>query len=402
MLHSHDALVILKHSLSLPSLLHNLRSSPCAGHPLLETFDNVLRDSLSVILNQNFRENHWQQACLPVRNGGLGIRSACLLAPSAFLSSAASTATLVSSILPLRFLPLHDINHQSALRIWHLFSQSSQPEGISSYQQRAWDLPIIQKIQSSLLDTLTDESDQARLKAVFSPHAGDWLNALPISAVGLRLDDETLRVAVGLRLGTSLCSPYVCPCGVAVDARGVHGLSCRRSAGRRLRHSLINDIVWRALGRANIAACKEPTGLLTGDGKRPDGATIIPWARGKCLAWDATTPDTLAMSHLQDTKRLAGSAAKTAACNKKTKYAVIEQSHIFMPVAVETFGSWHSDSLNFLKELGRRISTITLDTRKTVFLLQQISIAVQHGNAASFKGSFAGASLNVESLQSAL
>ena len=33
----------------------------------------------------------------------------------------------------------------------------------------------------------------------------------------------------------------------------------------------------------------EPTGLHRSDGKRPDGATIIPW---KVLVWDATCPDT--------------------------------------------------------------------------------------------------------------
>ena len=39
LLQSHDALVILKHSLSLPKLLHNLRSSFCANHQALLDFD---------------------------------------------------------------------------------------------------------------------------------------------------------------------------------------------------------------------------------------------------------------------------------------------------------------------------------------------------------------------------
>ena len=50
-LQAHDALVILKHSLSLPRLLHNLRSSFCVNHPALLEFDQLLRESLQHILD---------------------------------------------------------------------------------------------------------------------------------------------------------------------------------------------------------------------------------------------------------------------------------------------------------------------------------------------------------------
>ena len=36
------------------------------------------------------------------------------------------------------------------------------------------------------------------------------------------------------------------------------------------------DIIWRAIKRAQTPAHKEPTGLITHGGKRPDGATLIP------------------------------------------------------------------------------------------------------------------------------
>src|SRR5207245_2381738 len=128
-----------------------------------------------------------------------------------------------------------------------------------------------------------------------------------------------------------------------IDARGAHGLSCVKSAGRQMRHSLINDLIWRALGRAGVTASKEPTGLIAGSALRPDGSTLIPWARGKCLAWDATVPDTLAVSHLSTTQNVAGSAANHAVTLKRQKYNALDSTHIFVAVAVETMGSWSDE-----------------------------------------------------------
>src|SRR5580692_10897335 len=104
-----------------------------------------------------------------------------------------------------------------------------------------------------------------------------------------------------------------------------------------MRHSRINDVLWRALGRAGVTSSKDPIGLVAGSALRPDGASLIPWARGKCLAWDSTVPDTVAASHLQSTRSLAGSAANHSAALKHQKYLALEQSHIFIPVAVEIF-----------------------------------------------------------------
>ena len=122
------------------------------------------------------------------------------------------------------------------------------------------------------------------------------LHALPITSCGLHLDDEAVRVAVGLRLGAILCEPHKCPCGSDVDAEGTHGLACRRSSGRTSRHHVINDLIWRSLLRADIPAIKEPAGLLRSDGKRPDGLTQIPWQSGRCMTWDVTVTDTLGSS----------------------------------------------------------------------------------------------------------
>ena len=128
--------------------------------------------------------------------------------------------------------------------------------------------------------------------------AGAWLNALPISSLGLRMDDNTVRVAVGLRLGTSLCRPHSCAhCRAEVDCKATHGLSCRRSVGRHYWHAALNDIVHRAMTSAHIPSRLEPSGIFRFDGKCPDGITVVPWENGKLLVWDATCPDTFTPSY---------------------------------------------------------------------------------------------------------
>ena len=57
-----------------------------------------------------------------------------------------------------------------------------------------------------------------------------------------------------------------------------------------------------------------------------------------------------------------------------------------MPIAVETFGSWGSDSLKFIKEIGKRIQETTGEKRATAYLVQSISMTIQKGNAASILG----------------
>ena len=92
----------LWNSLSVPKLLYVLRTSACAGHPLLQTFDDILRSGLSDILNVSITDDQWIQASLPVWHGGLGVRSVVRLASSAFLASAAGSIPYLVQILPER------------------------------------------------------------------------------------------------------------------------------------------------------------------------------------------------------------------------------------------------------------------------------------------------------------
>lgn len=277
----------------------------------------------------------------------------------------------------------------SARSTWLQIAGIEAPTVKHVHKQSHWDRPLLNEVLSSLEDNLQDPYDQARIKASQSPHSSDWLYALPIASRGLRLDDETMRVAVGLRLGVAICEPHVCACGAHVSCRGSHGLSCSLGFGRQARHCNVNDLIHRSLNRAGIPAIKEPSGLTRSDGKRPDGQTLIPWSDGRTLLWDATVVDTVAASYIQETAGAAGGAAEVAAARKHSKYAELETRYTFVPVAVETFGPINREGIAFLSETGNRLCKTTGDTRETSFLFQSLSILIQRFNAVAFHGTMA-------------
>jgi len=65
-----------------------------------------------------------------------------------------------------------------------------------------------------------------------------------------------------------------------------------------------------------MPAVKEPINLMQDDNKRPDGTTLLPWVRGKPMAWDVTVPDTYAESPIGNTTTKPGAAAQKTAQNK--------------------------------------------------------------------------------------
>ena len=85
----------------------------------------------------------------------------------------------------------------------------------------------------------------------------------------------------------------------------------------------MNDITRRAIKQTHVPlpVVKGPVSLTLEDNKRPGGTTLLPWAKGKPLAWDITVPDTYAESHIGNTLTIAGATAHQATQHKITKYS---------------------------------------------------------------------------------
>lgn len=84
----HVALYLLQHSLWIPRLTYFLRCTPLFKFKtLLTNMDLKIKQTLEAVINIKFSEQTWNQCSLPVKFGGIGIRSCEDLATPAFSSS---------------------------------------------------------------------------------------------------------------------------------------------------------------------------------------------------------------------------------------------------------------------------------------------------------------------------
>jgi hypothetical protein len=67
---------------------------------------------------------------------------------------------------------------------------------------------------------------------------------------------------------------------------------------------------------------------------------------------------------------------------------MLPQSFTFQPFATETFGPINFTRPSFPSELGHRISKISGGRREAAYLLQRLSVIIQHFSAMAFRSCF--------------
>ena len=376
-LDSHSGLFLLKNCFSMPKMLYTLRACPTFQHEsALAAIDNAICGALSAIINVRLNSHAAKQALLPTGLGGLGMSSSSAICSSAFLSSYNSSRDLVSKILgAIRIHP----SVEAAESHWRVLREATLPANIT--RQRSWSDPVFMRARERII-LGSDVTAKIRLHGCSAPGSGAWLSAIPSPSLGLHLNNDQLRIAVCLRLGCPVSLPHTCVCGAVADVNGSHALSCRKVCGRHTRHAMLNNVVAKSLRSASIPCQLEPAGLCREDGKRPDGVTITPWRLGKSLAWDATVIHRLAPSYTAAAVEAGSTVAAIAESRKRSKYQSLSHDFHFEPLAIESLGGIGPSSCNFLSKLASLKKARTGDCNEGRYLRQQISIALQVGNAA--------------------
>ena len=94
---------------------------------------------------------------------------------------------------------------------------------------------------------------------------------------------------------------------------------------------------------------------------------------GKSLVWDVTVVSTLAQSYVDRAATGVGMVAEMAAERKVTKYSNLASNFTFQPIAVDNLGALSGSTLEFLGDLGRKLSSFSGEERATSFLFQRLS-----------------------------
>ena len=366
-LSQHHAYKILQLSFGSPKLVSLLRCSPCHANHILKEIDTVIQDGVERIFNVSLTSCSRQQAALPIKMGGLGIREIKSIALSAFVASFNAAKNVCQFLTDSTTFTFYK-------EIW------CQAVGVdaSPVTQRELDHRLCIKSFNQLLQS-ADEINASRLNSVAHPNSGDWLKAIPSRKFGVFLEDEEFRSAVCLRLGLKFFEPHKCKCGINIDEFGGHCFACSRNHGKILRHTMVNDVISSSLRSAGIPNRKEPENLSCCPGLRPDGITLIPFSSGRCLTWDVSCPHPLCASHLGKNKK-PGGVANFVETTKNRKYSIIKNTHTFSPIIVDTLGAYGDETQTLLANIGKRLFQITGNKKAASHFRQRISIAVQKGN----------------------
>ncbi|ESN94783.1 hypothetical protein HELRODRAFT_180123 [Helobdella robusta] len=159
----HDAMILILHAAYLPRLTFFPRTSPNPDESILKCFDQYLRDGFQTVFNVSLNQKVWQQAILPISVGDLGLGSVAEPAHSAFLASAAATATLQELLL------FSDKSYPDNIRTQVYDKWRAVYGNVFGYEtqfQKVWNASAISKSYENLLKLNCSAYDKARMMAL--------------------------------------------------------------------------------------------------------------------------------------------------------------------------------------------------------------------------------------------
>ena len=233
----------------------------------------------------------WLKASLPSSRGGINLRSASIHAPAAYLASASYSQELVGKMLgrpaasPLIGSVVAALSASASRPDWQALEDINVP-----LCQHSLSLAIDEATHQHLLSSAPSTRSRALVHFSALPHAGDWLNSVPSTALGIHHRGQEFRCCLRYWLGVPLHSTsHCCPeCRSTADPFGDHQVRCGGNGDRIARHNAICDILFLAARSAALAPTREAPSVVPDSRSRPADILLPTWSRGRPAALDVT------------------------------------------------------------------------------------------------------------------
>ena len=206
--------------------------------------------------------------------------------------------------------------------------------------QKSFSLVIDENAVDQLKLKSDNDRDKARINSLSIKHSGDWLNAVPVRALGLHLQPLEFTTSVKYRLGipvyetTGLCKA----CKTAqCDKYGDHSVGCGSEGERIYRHNSLRDVVYATAKTAALSPAREERSLLPGSADKPADVFLPGWATGRDAALDVSVVSPLQQQLVRKAAYEAGSAARKRFQEKNAKYyqPCADEGIMFFPLIIE-------------------------------------------------------------------
>ena len=305
----------------------------------------------------------------------------------ALVCSSGIISSIIGTGISIISVPNHHPPHLPAQPVQGEEALEADLVGLTQHQMSSKaDLPQ----QRQLIGGIEEEDvrEVARISSLSLPHAGDWLNTPPLTALGLHLRSSEFVLAVKYRLGLPVYDRAgPCPaCLRPSDAMGDHAMCCGSGGERISRHNALRDAIFDTAASAGLAPVKEGRFLLPGDDRRPADVLVPHWAGGRDVALDVTVVHPIQAATMPNAATTPGFAL-TFAHDRKIRGAQDDcqrQGIAFIPMVAESFGGWHTAAEREVKKLGAALARHTGqdEGQATGHLWGRLGILLQRGNAA--------------------
>ncbi len=378
-------------------VIHLLRCLPFSQSKLwVGEFDELLWGFLETLLCEAISQDQFDLASLPIKWGGLGVRTVTPIASAALLSSLMAVsenelvseygiAATTSTAADIR-LAVNDFNTRVAAD--HQLSAeeilSNATNGTKGPSQSRLTHCIDRQTFNGLMDS-AGVRQKALLHSSSSTQSGAWLRVRYRSKPSLAMPHNDFRALALRRLGVSLpgAMPTCAGCGSHCDLLGDHAVTCGKGGNVINRHDAVKHEFASILKEAGYHTKVEQR--VCHDESRAADILIFDFKAGKNMAIDLgiSSPFRHSIIGPASKERLAATANYEKAKKAKHERKCAESGVLFTPFILETMGGWGKCAKELIKEVSIKyaVSRKLPLSHARAEIKQRISFSLAKGNA---------------------